>query len=154
MPLNLVILTGRLGGDPEIYYSQKEKKIATFSFATSKFYKDASGKSQQKTEWHNIVSFDAVAKIAQSHLKKGDLVTLTGELTYNNYTDKQGNKRTKAQVVANKFVFGFSGQQEDPPSQQETPEKKADKPASKAQEQYPKGDEVDLSSQKEGDLPF
>ena len=151
---NLVILTGRLGGDPEIYISENEKKIATFSLATADYYKDKSGKTQQKTEWHNIVAFEGVAKIAQNHLKKGELVQVMGKLSYNNYTDKQGNKKTKAQVVANKFVFGFSGQQEDPPSQQETPEKKADKPASKPQEQYPKGDEVDLSSQKEGDLPF
>lgn len=68
--LNKVMLIGRLGRDPEIRYTQSGNAVASFSIATSEYWRDKQGQRQEKTEWHDIVAWDRLADQAQSYLKK------------------------------------------------------------------------------------
>lgn len=107
MYINQVTVMGHLGKDPEIRTTQTGKKMATFSIATSEFYKDKSGQKQQQTQWHNIIAWGGYADSSEKFLKKGMNALVVGKLVYNAYQDKSGNKRTQTQIVAEKISFSF-----------------------------------------------
>ena len=74
-------LIGRLGRDPEIRFTAEGKAIANLAIATTENWKDKpSGERKQRTEWHRVVLFGALAEIVQDHLKKGALVMLEGPI--------------------------------------------------------------------------
>ena len=74
-------LIGRLGRDPEIRFTAEGKAIANLAIATTESWKDkSSGERKQRTEWHRVVRFGALAEIVQDHLKKGALVMLEGPI--------------------------------------------------------------------------
>jgi single-strand DNA-binding protein len=102
--LNKVMLIGRVGKDPEIRATQAGKKLASFSIATSEYWKDKQGEKQEKTEWHNIVVFNEnIAKIVESYVKKGGQVYIEGHLQTRKWTDKDNNDRYTTEVVLHGF---------------------------------------------------
>jgi single-strand DNA-binding protein len=78
--MNKVFLLGNLGKDPELKYLPSGVAVCNFSIATTKSWKDTDGNVQEKTEWHNIVSFRKVAELCGEYLKKGSKVLVEGEL--------------------------------------------------------------------------
>ena len=80
--VNKVILLGNLGKDPEIRSMNSGNKVASFSLATSKRWKDKATQEQKaKTSWHNIVIFgDGLVNIVEKYVKKGSKVYVEGEL--------------------------------------------------------------------------
>jgi single-strand DNA-binding protein len=103
--LNKVMLIGRLGRDPEIRYTQSGNAVASFSIATSEYWRDKQGQRQEKTEWHDIVAWDRLADQAQSYLKKGSMVYIEGKLQTRSWDDQQGQKKYRTEVVANQMRF-------------------------------------------------
>ena len=99
--VNKVILLGNLGRDPEIRSTQSGSKMATFSIATSKRWKDKNTQEQRdKTSWHNIVVFgDGLVDIVEKYVKKGSKIYVEGELSTRKYQDKDGNDRYTTEVV-------------------------------------------------------
>jgi single-strand DNA-binding protein len=103
MSVNKVILVGRLGRDPETRYTGSGQAVANFSLATDESYKDRNGERQKRTEWHKIVVWGKQAEIAQQYLKKGSLVFVEGRIQSREWQDKEGQKRTSFEIVANNF---------------------------------------------------
>jgi single-strand DNA-binding protein len=103
MSVNRVILVGRLGRDPETRYTSAGQAVCNFSLATDESFKDRSGERQKRTEWHKIVVWGKQAEIAQQYLKKGSLVYLEGRIQTRQWEDKEGQKRTNFEIVANTF---------------------------------------------------
>ena len=103
--LNKVMLIGRLGRDPEIRYTQSGNAVASFSIATSEYWRDKQGQRQEKTEWHDIVAWDRLADQAQSYLKKGSMVYIEGKLQTRSWDDPQGQKKYRTEIVANQVRF-------------------------------------------------
>jgi single-strand DNA-binding protein len=103
MSVNKVILVGRLGRDPETRYTGSGQAVANFSVATDESYKDRNGERQKRTEWHKIVVWGKQAEIAQQYLKKGSLVFIEGRIQSREWQDKEGQKRTSFEIVANNF---------------------------------------------------
>lgn len=101
--VNKVILVGRLGRDPETRYTGGGQAVANFSMATDESYKDKNGERQKRTEWHKIVVWGKQAEIAQQYLKKGSLLYLEGRIQSREWQDKEGQKRTSFEIVANNF---------------------------------------------------
>ena len=99
--VNKTILLGNLGRDPEIRSMQSGAKMASFSIATSKRWKDRNTQEQKEsTSWHNIVVFnEGLVDVIEKYLKKGAKVYLEGELTTRKYQDKDGNDRYTTEVV-------------------------------------------------------
>ena len=99
--VNKVILLGNLGRDPEIRSLQSGSKMATFSLATSKRWKDKSTQEQKdKTSWHNIVIFgDGLVNIVEKYVKKGSKLYIEGELNTRKWQDQSGNDRYTTEVV-------------------------------------------------------
>ena len=103
MSVNKVMLVGRLGRDPETRYTGGGQAVANFSVATDESYKDKNGERQKRTEWHKIVVWGKQAEIAQQYLKKGSLVFIEGRIQSREWQDKEGQKRTSFEIVANNF---------------------------------------------------
>jgi single-strand DNA-binding protein len=103
MSVNRVMLVGRLGRDPETRYTSGGQAVANFSVATDESYKDRNGERQKRTEWHKIVVWGKQAEIAQQYLKKGSLVFIEGRIQSREWQDKEGQKRTSFEIVANNF---------------------------------------------------
>jgi len=99
--VNKVILLGNLGRDPEIRTMQSGKKMASFSVATSKRWKDRNTQEQKEnTSWHNIVVFnEGLVEVIEKYVKKGSKIYLEGELSTRKYQDKDGNDRYTTEVV-------------------------------------------------------
>ena len=99
--VNKVILLGNLGRDPDIRSMQSGKKMASFSIATSKRWKDRNTQEQKEnTSWHNIVVFnEGLVDVIEKYVKKGSKIYVEGELSTRKYQDKDGNDRYTTEVV-------------------------------------------------------
>ena len=104
--VNKVTLVGNLGRDPEIRAMQNGDKIVQLSVATSDRWKDKNtGEQRERTEWHRVVIFnDALGKIAEQYLKKGNTVYLEGQLQTRKWTDQQsGQEKYTTEVVLQRY---------------------------------------------------
>lgn len=94
MSLNLVVVTGRLGGNPEIIMFETGKQRTRFTLAVNRDYKSENG--ERPIDWIPVVCWGkGGANYAQTvHLAKGDEMTVTGRLENASWTDENGQKRT------------------------------------------------------------
>tara|TARA_Y100000590_G_scaffold343868_1_gene393085 strand:- start:3625 stop:4077 length:453 start_codon:yes stop_codon:yes gene_type:complete len=99
--VNKVILLGNLGRDPEIRSMQSGSKMASFSIATSKRWKDKNTQEpKEKTSWHNVVVFgDGLVDIVEKYVKKGSKIYIEGELQTRKWQDQEGKDRYTTEVI-------------------------------------------------------
>lgn len=101
--VNRVILIGSLGREAEARTLESGTEVAKFSMATSEAYKEKGSEEwTEKTEWHNIVAWGAMAQKAEK-LEKGTTIYLEGKLTHRTWEDQDGNKKYFTEVVASYF---------------------------------------------------
>lgn len=98
--MNSVSLIGRLGRDPESRFTSGGKAVTNFSIAVD----DGFGE-QKQTYWFPIVVWGKTAEAAGKYLKKGSQVAIEGRLQIRSWDDKEGNKRTVTEIVANRLDF-------------------------------------------------
>lgn len=104
--MNRITLMGRLGKDPEIKFLPSGTAVCKFTLATSRKWKDQSGGDMhEKTEWHKIVAWGKQGETLGEYVHKGDQLLLSGELRYSEWNDKEGNKRTTAEIHLQEFDF-------------------------------------------------
>tara|TARA_Y100000590_G_scaffold40523_1_gene43226 strand:- start:1146 stop:1607 length:462 start_codon:yes stop_codon:yes gene_type:complete len=103
--VNKVILLGNIGKDPDVKAMQSGSKLATFSIATSKRWKDKQTQEfKDKTEWHRVVVFgDGLVDIVEKYVKKGSKIYIEGELQTRKWADQQGNDRYTTEIVLQGF---------------------------------------------------
>jgi single-strand DNA-binding protein len=102
--VNLAIVLGNIGNDPETRYTAGGAAITTISVATSERWKDKStGEEKERTEWHRIKFFGRLAEIAGEYLKKGRQVYVQGSIRTEKYTDKEGVERYSTVIVADEM---------------------------------------------------
>ncbi len=106
MNFNKVILVGRLTRNPEVKILPSGQQVATFGLATDRFYTDKAGQRQQKTEFHNIVTFAKLADIASQYLKTGSLALIEGRLQTRNWVDQTGVKKYRTEIIAESLQLG------------------------------------------------
>src|SRR5579863_2047072 len=103
--VNKVILLGNVGKDPEIRSTPNGVMVANFTLATSDRFQDPQGNWQDRTEWHNLVTFKRTAEIVRDYVKKGTKLYVEGKLQTRSWDDKEsGQKRYKTEIV----VFDLS----------------------------------------------
>ena len=111
--INKVILIGNLGKDPEVRYLDSGVAVANLSLATSENYKNKDGERVTQTEWHDVVLWRGLAKVAEKYLKKGSSIYVEGKLRTNKWVDKDENTRYKTEILADKLtMLGKSNSQE------------------------------------------
>ena len=103
--VNKVILIGNLGADPEVRHLESGSVVANFNIATSETYTNKSGERVEQTEWHRIELWDRLAQIAEQYLKKGNQVYIEGRLRTENWTDKDGQPRSRVSIRGNSMTL-------------------------------------------------
>lgn len=100
MGVNKVILMGNVGKDPDVKTFDNGGVVAQFPLATTKRgFKTKDGKEvPERTEWHNIVLSNGLAKVAEQYVKKGDKLYIEGELRTRSYEDNNGVKHFITEV--------------------------------------------------------
>ncbi|MBN1684511.1 MAG: single-stranded DNA-binding protein [Gammaproteobacteria bacterium] len=102
--VNIAILIGNLGADPEIRYTSDGNAVSNISLATSTVWKDReSGNLTEKTEWHRVVFFGRLAEITNEFLKKGSKIYVQGRIQTRKWQDKNGTDRYTTEIVANEM---------------------------------------------------
>lgn len=102
---NQVQLIGHLGKKPEIINLENGNKLAKFTLATNENYKNAKGDRVENTQWHQLTAWGKTAEIAEMFLDKGKEIAITGKLAYNSYTDKEGIKRYKTDIIVKEILM-------------------------------------------------
>lgn len=105
--MNKVFLCGNVGKDPELK-SVGSTQLVNLSVATSRAYKNKEDKWETQTSWHTVTFWGKQAEAVAKNVRKGDMVTIEGELNYSNYEDKSGNKVYKTEIRGNHFYFKSS----------------------------------------------
>lgn len=102
MSVNKVILVGNVGKDPEVRYVDQNTAVANFTLATTdRAYTAANGTQYpERTEWHNIVAWRGLAKIAESYIRKGTSLYIEGKIRSRTWQDQNGNNRYITEIVA------------------------------------------------------
>lgn len=119
--LNKVFLIGFVGENPRIIDANgSSTKVASFSLATTErgYMKRDGTKVDDKTEWHKITAFGAVASIIENYVHKGSKVFIEGHLNVSFYTDKDGEDRKDTKVIVEKLELLGSRQQSQQPAEQ------------------------------------
>lgn len=104
--LNRVTIMGRLSRDPEMRTTTTGTNVATFSLAVDRDFKDKNG--DRATDWITVVAWRQTADFVGKYFAKGRMAVVSGRLQSREWTDKQGNKRTTLEVVAEDVYFGDS----------------------------------------------
>jgi single-strand DNA-binding protein len=112
--VNLAIIIGNLGRDPEMRYTPAGVPVASFSVATSDEWKDKdTGEKQERTEWHRIVAWRGLAEVCGKYLRKGSQVYIEGKIQTRSWEDKDGIQRYTTEIIAqNMQMLGSRAQQD------------------------------------------
>ena len=100
MNLNKVIIAGRLTADPELKTTPSGISVCSFSVAVDRRF----GKDKQ-TDFISCVAWRSTAEFITKYFSKGNSICVCGSIQTRNYTDKNGNKRTAVEVVAEEATF-------------------------------------------------
>ena len=105
--LNRIILMGRLTRDPELRQTQSGASVANFSLAVDRDFKDKQT-GEKTTDFIDIVAWRSSAEFVSRFFTKGRMAVVEGRLQLRDWTDKDGNKRRTAEVLAEHVYFGDS----------------------------------------------
>jgi len=108
--LNKIILMGRLTRDPELRRTGSGTAVTSFSLAVDRDFKSQGG--EKETDFIDVVAWRATAEFVSKYFTKGRMAVVEGRLQLRDWTDKEGNKRRSAEVVADNVYFGDSKRDE------------------------------------------
>ena len=103
--INKVILIGNVTKDPFVRTTGGDKKVATFTVATNRYYKNTAGESDSEAEYTNCVAWGPLAERAEKSLVKGKLVYIEGRLKTRVFDKEDGTKLHKTEVVISQLIF-------------------------------------------------
>ena len=104
--LNRIVIMGRLTRDPELRRTGNGTAVAALTLAVDRDYKSQSG--EKETDFIDVVTWRSTAEFVSKYFTKGRMAVVEGRLQIRDWTDKDGNKRTTAEVVADQVYFGDS----------------------------------------------
>lgn len=115
--LNRASLIGHVGQDPECRTTAGGTKMAKISLATSRKWKDKSGRESEKTEWHRVTFWDRMAEIVEQYVHKGDRLFVEGRLEYSQ-SEHEGVTRYFTDIIAQEMILlgGGAGEREAAPA--------------------------------------
>ena len=113
---NRIILVGRAGATPELRALPDGQAVLTLSLAT-----DRPGKpgTPSATDWHRVTCYERLAEIAAERVTKGQAVFVEGRLAYRSWEDRQGQKRTTAEIIARELIVLDRSHQAESPTRSE-----------------------------------
>lgn len=104
--LNHITIMGRLTRDPELRRTGSNIPVASFTIACDRDFKGNSG--EKETDFIDVTAWRNTAEFVEKYFTKGRMAVVSGRLQIRSWTDKDGNKRRTAEVVAENVYFGDS----------------------------------------------
>lgn len=114
--LNRVIIMGRCTSDPELRRTGNGTAVTSFTLAVDRDF----SKEEKKTDFINCVAWRQTGEFISKYFAKGRMMVVDGRLEMRDWTDKDGNKRTSAEVVVDNAYFGDSKKEPSAASAKET----------------------------------
>lgn len=110
--LNHIVVMGRLTRDPELRRTGNGTAVASFTVAVDR---DFSGKDggEKETDFIDCVAWRSTGEFVSKYFRKGSMAVVSGRLQMRAWTDKDGNKRRSAEIVADNCYFGESKKTEE-----------------------------------------
>lgn len=106
MDLNKVMLIGRLTADPQTRtLPTSGRNVASFSLATGRKWKSATGETKEETQFHNIVAWGKLGEICAQYMKKGMRVYIEGRVTNRSWVGADGQKKYRTEIVADNSIM-------------------------------------------------
>jgi single-strand DNA-binding protein len=96
MGINIATLSGNVGQDPETRYTPSSTAITTFTIAVEGY---DGKKKEKKTLWFNCKAFNQPADVINKYVKKGNTITVSGQLDVEEWTTQSGEKRSKTVLI-------------------------------------------------------
>lgn len=147
--INRIIVGGRLTADPELRRTESGKAVCSFTIACERDFKNQGG--ERDADFISCVAWNNTAEFISRYFSKGRMAIVDGRLQVRNYTDKEGNRRYKSEVVAGSVYFGDYKKQDTAPDVPDDPGPKF----------HPAGGPVSVDCgqdfdevEPDGDLPF
>lgn len=116
--LNQITIMGRLTRDPEKRYTQTQLPVTSFTLAVDRDFEEG---GKRNTDFIDCVAWRGSAEFVSKYFTKGDMAVVSGRLALRDWTDRDGNKRRNAEIVADHIYFGGSkrerGEDADPAPQ-------------------------------------
>lgn len=136
---------GRLTKGPELRRTPSGTAVATFSIAVDRDFKGKDG--ERETDFIDIVAWRQTAEFVSKHFTKGRMAVVEGRLQTRDYTNKDGQKRRVAEIVADNIYFGDSKRDNDG-------EGAAYKDPSSYADEYGAGNDWNEIDEGDGECPF
>ena len=114
--LNQIFIMGRLARDPDVRHTQSGVTVCSLTLAVDRDIKDKQT-GERKTDWINVTAWRGTAELVSRYLHKGDRAVVVGRLEIQEWTDREGNKRTTPTVNAENVYFTGGPRQESAPEQ-------------------------------------
>ncbi len=105
--LNHITIMGRLTRDPELRRTGSGIAVASFTVAVDRDFGGRDG-GEKETDFIDCVAWRQTGEFVSKYFTKGRMIVVSGRLQIRNWTDKEGNKRRTAEVVADNCYFGDS----------------------------------------------
>lgn len=103
--LNKCFLLGRMTKDPEIRRTNGGTAVTSFTLAVDRDFKT---NGEKETDFIDVVAWRNTAEFVSKYFSKGRMAIVEGRLQIRDWTDKNGNKRRTAEVIADNVYFGDS----------------------------------------------
>lgn len=106
--LNHIVIMGRLTKDPDVRRTQGGASVTSFTLAVDRDFSN----EEKKTDFIDCVAWKRTADFVGKYFTKGRMAAVSGRLQIRDWTDKDGNKRRSAEIVADDVYFGDSKKEE------------------------------------------
>ena len=110
--LNHIVIMGRLTRDPELRRTGTGVAVASFTVAVDRDFGGREG-GERETDFIDCVAWRNTGEFVSKYFTKGSMIVVSGRLQIRGWTDKDGNKRRSAEVVADNVYFGESKRSND-----------------------------------------
>ena len=104
--LNHIVIMGRMTRDPELRHTGSGIAVASFTLAVDRDVKGQDG--ERETDFLGCVAWRQTGEFVSKYFRMGSMAVVSGRLEIRSWTDKQGNKRKSAEIVAANVYFGDS----------------------------------------------
>lgn len=100
--INTAVIMGRLTAAPELKKTTSGISVVSFTVAVDRNYRSG---NERQTDFINVVAWRQTAEFICNYFKKGQMIAVEGSIQTRNYEDRNGNKRTAFEIVANNVSF-------------------------------------------------
>ena len=119
MSINCAVIMGRIVAQPELRTTTSGTSVTSFTVAVDRNYVKPG--QERETDFISVVAWRQTAEFVTKHFHKGDMIGVKGSIQTRNYEDKQGNKRTAVEILAETVSFCGGKKQESKPQEPEEP---------------------------------